>query len=75
VKTAYGLRSKVIHGDVLKQSKLAELLESSLGCDDLLRQAIQKASADKEARKALGGGNEDLDRYFFGLLFAQGPKE
>jgi hypothetical protein len=75
VKKAYGLRSKVVHGDVLRQSKVAELLESSLACDDLLRQAFQKAVADNEARNALAGGNEDLDRYFLGLIFAQVPKE
>jgi hypothetical protein len=75
VKRAYGLRSKVVQGDVLRQSKMAELLECSLACDDLLRQAIQKAAADKEARKGLEGGNDDLDRYFLGLDFAQGPKE
>ncbi|HZE62360.1 MAG TPA: hypothetical protein VE056_00690 [Pyrinomonadaceae bacterium] len=73
VKTAYRLRSKVVHGDLLRQSMEDELIESSMGCDDLLRQAIQKAAANKEARKALDGSNESLDRYFMELLLTQRP--
>jgi hypothetical protein len=75
VKRAYGIRSRVVHGDVLRQSKVAELLESSLACDALLRQTIQKAATNEEARKALEGGNDDLDQYFLGSLFAGGFRE
>ena len=70
VKRAYNFRSKVVHGDVIKQSKVNELIEVSLDCDRLLRQAIRKAILDESARKALEGTNENLDQYFLGLLFA-----
>jgi len=51
-----------------------ELIESSMGCDDLLRQAFKRRQLNKEARKALDGSNESLDRYFMELLLTQRHK-
>jgi len=70
VKRAYKLRSKVVHGDVLKPSKISELVETSEACDELLRQAIRKALSDEAARSALVGDKETLDQYFLELLLA-----
>jgi len=70
VKQCYALRSRVVHGDVLKHSKVSELVEASLACDELLRQAIRKAVQDERARKALESANETLDRYFLDALFS-----
>ena len=75
VKRAYSVRSRVVHGDVLRSSKTSELMTVSMECDELLRQAVRKAVGDKDARNALDGGNENLDRYFRNLLFGQEPHE
>jgi len=56
VKRAYAVRSKVVHGDVLKESKTSELIEVSLECDELLRQVIRTAVGDEDALHALEGG-------------------
>lgn len=70
VKLAYGYRSKVVHGDVLKHSRRTKLIEVARSCDELLRQAIRKAVSDDASRTALESSNEALDRYFLELLFA-----
>lgn len=71
VKKAYRLRSRVVHGDVLRHARISELVETSVDCDGLLRQAIYKTIVDEAARKALDSGNESLDRYFVELLFGR----
>ena len=40
VKRAYGYRSKVVHGDVMKPSKESELAASAKTCDELVRRAL-----------------------------------
>jgi hypothetical protein len=69
VKRLYKIRSKVVHGDVLRQAKRDEFVEASLECDELVRRAIQRAAHDRDAQAALARGNEELDKYFLRLLF------
>jgi len=69
VKRAYGVRSKVIHGEVIRQSRTSELIMASQECDGLLREVIQKVVGDREARATFDGTNDRIDRYFLQLLF------
>ena len=69
VKQAYNLRSKIVHGDVLKSAKIEQLKEAARACDDILRSAEERLIEDQEAFDVLNGSDEDFKGYFLSLIF------
>lgn len=70
MKRAYGVRSKIVHGDILSASAVDALVETSRNCDDAARALLLKIIADTEIVQLLNeGSNEALDRYMLDLIF------
>jgi len=69
MKRAYGIRSKVLHGDHLSASDERELAFVSEKADALLRQIFRRLFDDPSVRIVHEGSREDLDEYFASLMF------
>jgi hypothetical protein len=71
VKAAYNMRSKLVHGDTLKQLQIEQLPALSLSCDEYLR-TILNAIFDSENLKAVfDAHNNTLEDYFSQLIFGE----
>ena len=70
MKKCYGLRSKGIHGDVIKENQVDELAVKSKFLDDICRIMAVKIYTDAEFREVLLS-NEKLDKYFIEALFTR----
>lgn len=70
IKKAYGIRSKVVHGDTLSPSLISSLPEISKNCDNAARSSINKIIDDKNLIEIFNGGkNEQLDKLLLDLIF------
>lgn len=70
VKKAYGVRSKIVHGDVLAQGLIDSLVSVSLMCDETARQIVRKiVSSDSLTKLFDEGDNSALDSYMINLVF------
>lgn len=69
IKRAYGIRSKIVHGDILKQSVVDRLGEVSFFCDDVARRLFNKIVRTPELDKLFDGPSEDLDEFVLKLIF------
>ena len=69
VKRAYGVRSKVVHGDVISKQELQGLAEISEGCDKLARDIYSKMSSSIDIYKLFGGSNDEIDSHMRDLIF------
>lgn len=70
LKQAYNVRSKLTHGDVLKESQIEKVPELSVACDSLLRATILKILNDDQLMLLFDGNNEKIDDYFSQLIFS-----
>ena len=68
LKRAYGVRSKVVHGDTLSPALLAELEVISREIDNLLRQVFLRIIDSKETIEFFTSGNQQLEEYFLNLV-------
>jgi len=68
IKEAYGIRSRIIHGDLLSQSKIDKLYIISETCDDLLRKILFKIFKDEELSKLFTAPPSHLDDYFLNII-------
>ncbi|MCM2249576.1 MAG: HEPN domain-containing protein, partial [Geothrix sp.] len=68
VKAAYSIRSKSVHGDVIKNTN-EQLMETSKSIDEILRACFVTAISNREASQAFDSSNELLDGYMIGLIF------
>ena len=68
-KTAYGYRSKILHGAAIKESKLSELADAVRACDELLRRSLVLAITSPDVASILSSKNDAIDKYFRTLLF------
>ena len=71
LKKAYSFRSKIVHGDVIRESLIGELKSTSLICDDLIRRCLTKIFSKKELLDIFKGDSSRLDEYFLKLLFGE----
>jgi hypothetical protein len=68
MKKAYTVRSKVVHGDVIKNSFLEELKQVSQTCDELLRRSLTYLIENETLNKLFGSSNKDIDDFFINLI-------
>lgn len=71
MKKAYGIRSKIVHGDVIKKSFIEELKEVSEICDSLIRQAMIIVLRNDRIREIFLGTPDQIDEFFVNLLFGK----
>lgn len=62
MKAAYSVRSKMIHGDIVKEDEL--LARISEECDDALRRALYRISNEPECSEIFALSGEKLDSEF-----------
>lgn len=75
-KRAYAIRSKVVHGDVVSNKQVPDLLEVSTHCDQAAREIFQKILDDEElGRLFSSGSNQDLDEFMLRKVFGIDGKE
>jgi Apea-like HEPN len=71
IKNAYNVRSKLVHGDTLKQSQIDGLPELSSQCDLFLREILWDISSKRELQEVFDSHNETVERYFTELILGQ----
>ena len=69
LKAAYSIRSRIVHGDVLKAGHRETLPGLSSECDGLVRGSLRKLFEDEEIRNRFRGSAEELDAFMISLLF------
>ena len=68
-KAAYSIRSKTVHGDIIKSTKMDEVKKLAENCDDMLRSVIRKIlSSNSLHQKFIAHANE-LDKFLNDLVF------
>ena len=75
VKSAYGVRSKIVHGDTIAPSLGARLPEISEQCDTMLRKVLNRLRGDKESLELLDGKQDTVDSHFLNLSFGDLPPQ
>jgi hypothetical protein len=72
-KSAYNIRSKIVHGDSIK-TPIGKITEVSCECDELLRQILKRIMAEQRLYDQFSGPSgelEDLTRLVFGAKDAE----
>lgn len=69
VKSAYRIRSKIVHGATIRPSKVGELPDLSELIDDLMRASMVKILSDDESRKAFEAPAERFDEFMLNRIF------
>jgi len=69
VKFAYGIRSKIVHGDRIPQKHREKTLKTALFCDDILRKVMNKIFLNDETKQVFLSNNDTLERYMIDLTF------
>jgi len=72
-KKAYGIRSKAVHGDIISDRDMKEIIETSKHCDELARKIYTKIITSKKIGELFEGPNEQLENCMRDLIF--GVKE
>jgi hypothetical protein len=73
VKSAYGIRSKLVHGDTLKPNQIEELPALSAECDVFLRAILREIFNSEDLKKTFDSHNGAVEDYFSRLIL--GPSE
>ncbi|MHB9072321.1 MAG: hypothetical protein ACYC6G_02225 [Desulfobaccales bacterium] len=68
IKEAYGIRSRIIHGDLLSPSKIDRLYAISETCDNFLRRILYKIISDDELSNIFSAPPAQLDDYFLSII-------
>ncbi len=68
-KTAYGIRSRTVHGDKLSAKQAAHAKEVAISCDSLLRTTLIKILTKQELYDLFTGSPERLDEFLTRLVF------
>ncbi|MEO6828235.1 MAG: hypothetical protein ABI164_00380, partial [Acidobacteriaceae bacterium] len=69
IKSAYNVRSKLVHGDTLKQNQVDELLALSTECDGALRRILWEIFNSDDLKKIFDAHNDAVEDYFARLIF------
>jgi len=70
LKTAYNIRSKLVHGDVLNSKQISEINNISKDTDNILRLSLNKIIWNEDLRNLFDAKNEMIDKFFEELIFA-----
>lgn len=68
-KKAYGIRSKAVHGDIIQEKDLKDLVATSQHCDSIARKIYYNLLTSKETHKLFEGTNETIDNHMRNLIF------
>lgn len=69
-KSAYSIRSKVVHGDSFSEAQLKRVRDLSVHCDQLARDLMRKIMSDDQYRDALlNRDSQVLDTYMLNRIF------
>ncbi len=69
VKQAYAVRSKVVHGDVVSKSNVAQVQTISATVDDIVRRVLHRLLASSELLRQFEAPRKSLDSYFLESSF------
>jgi hypothetical protein len=69
IKSAYAIRSKLVHGDTLKAKQIDELSGLSVQCDNYLRMILNALFATESLKEIFDSENDALEEYFAKLIF------
>jgi hypothetical protein len=72
IKSAYTVRSKLVHGDTLKASQIEELPSLSMRCDNYLRLVLNAIFESPPLQNVFDSHNQAIEEYFTGLIFGRG---
>lgn len=67
-KNAYNVRSKLVHGDTLKQNQIDSLPALSTDCDNALRKILWEIFHSDELKKIFDAHNDAIEDYFATLI-------
>jgi hypothetical protein len=73
IKSAYGVRSKLVHGDTLKPNQIEGLSELSTRCDTYLHTILREIFSSEDLKKVFDSHSESIEAYFTQLVL--GPSE
>jgi Apea-like HEPN len=74
IKKAYGVRSKIVHGDVLTQGAIDSLVKVSSVCDETARKLVRKIMSSENLTRLFDQSTSDaLDLYMMDLIFGVLP--
>lgn len=68
VKNAYNIRSKLVHGDTLKQNQIDALSALSTECDNSLRRILWEIFHSDDLKKIFDAHNDAIEEYFATLI-------
>ena len=68
VKNAYSIRSKLVHGDTLKQNQIDALPALSMECDHALRRILSEIFQSDDLKRIFDAHNEAIEEYFATLI-------
>jgi len=68
IKNAYNVRSKLVHGDTLKQTQIERLPALSTECDVNLRTILREIFNSEELKKIFDAHNDAIEEYFTRLI-------
>lgn len=68
-KKAYGIRSKAVHGDMIHDKELKDLVATTQHCDEIARKICHKLLTSSETYSIFEGTSETIDTYMRNLIF------
>ncbi len=68
VKNAYNVRSKLVHGDTLKQNQVDALPALSTACDNALRKILGEIFHSDDLKKIFDAHSDAIEEYFATLI-------
>jgi hypothetical protein len=68
VKDAYGVRSKLVHGDTLKPIQIEGLPALSSQCDGYLREILREIFSSQKLKNTFDSQNQAIEEYFADLI-------
>jgi hypothetical protein len=68
IKSAYNVRSKLVHGDTLKQNQIEDLPALSTKCDITLRTILREIFRSEELKNIFDAHNDAVEDYFTRLI-------
>ena len=70
MKSAYAIRSKLTHGDVLSAKQIENIFDISKNTDEILRKSLNKIINNEELIKIFDSNNENVESFFEKLIFS-----
>lgn len=68
IKSAYNVRSKLVHGDTLKQNQIDALPALSKECDTALRKTLWEVFHSDDLKSIFDAQNDAIEEYFATLI-------